>query len=129
MWTYDVDTDTWTEIDQGTILPPPAAVDRPVGNGTDRVIYTFAQALTYDASVDRLILADDRSTWEDDRSTWEFDIRAGRWEEHLILEGKRCHEAKAADVDGDGDVDICTKPWHGNLHLYLRNMLVEDSKS
>jgi hypothetical protein len=75
MWTYDVDTDTWTEIDQGTILPPAAAVGRPFGEGgTDWTIDTFAQALTYDASVDRLILYDDRSTWE-------FDIRAGRWEE------------------------------------------------
>jgi hypothetical protein len=75
MWTYDVDTDTWTEIDQGTTLPPAAAVGRPYGeDGTDWAIDTFAQALTYDASVDRLILYDDRSTWE-------FDIRAGRWEE------------------------------------------------
>ncbi len=60
---------------------------------------------------------------------WEnADGKAGRWTEHLILEGKRCHEAKAADVDGDGDIDICTKPWSGNLHFYLRNRLVEDSK-
>jgi len=58
---------------------------------------------------------------------WEnADGKAGRWTEHLILEGKRCHEAKAADVDGDGDIDICTKPWSGNLHFYLRNRLVED---
>jgi len=47
----------------------------------------------------------------------------------MILEGKQCHEAKAADVDGDGDIDICTKPWSGNLHIYLRNMLVEDQKA
>jgi len=60
---------------------------------------------------------------------WEnADGKAGRWTEHLIIEGKRCHEAKAADVDGDGDIDICTKPWSGNLHFYLRNLLVEDEK-
>ncbi len=59
---------------------------------------------------------------------WEnADGKAGRWTEHLILEGKRCHEAQAADVDADGDIDICTKPWHGDLHLYLRNLLVEDT--
>ena len=54
--------------------------------------------------------------------------RADNGQEHKLLEGKECHEAKAADVDGDGDIDICTKPWNGNLHFYLRNMLVEDSK-
>jgi hypothetical protein len=75
MWTYDVDTDTWTEIDQGTTLPPPAVVFRPFEEGDiSGVGYNFAQALTYDASVDRLILYDERSTWE-------FDIRAGQWEE------------------------------------------------
>lgn len=58
---------------------------------------------------------------------WEnADGNAGAWTEHLILEGKRCHEAKAGDVDADGDVDICTKPWNGSLHFYLRNLLVED---
>ena len=30
-----------------------------------------------------------------------------------------------ADVDGDGDLDICSKAWNGDLHIYLRNMLVE----
>jgi len=36
-------------------------------------------------------------------------------------------KAKAADVDRDGDVDICTKPWDGDEHVYLRNMLRENS--
>jgi len=59
---------------------------------------------------------------------WEnVDGRAGRWKEHVILEGKRCHEAKAADVDADGDIDICFKPWHGDEHVYLRNMLKENA--
>jgi hypothetical protein len=48
------------------------------------------------------------------------------WEQHLLTSGIRCHEAKAADVDGDGDIDICTKPWRGGTHIYLRNMLMED---
>ncbi len=61
---------------------------------------------------------------------WEnIDGKGGQWKEHTILEGKECHEAKAADVDQDGDIDICTKPWSGNLHFYLRNMLVEDRKA
>ena len=55
---------------------------------------------------------------------WEnADGHAGQWKEHVILEGKRCHEAKAADVDRDGDIDICFKPWNGDEHIYLRNML------
>jgi hypothetical protein len=56
---------------------------------------------------------------------WENgDGRGGKWTEHLIFEGPRCHEGVAADVDGDGDVDICSKPWNGNLHLYLENRLI-----
>ena len=57
---------------------------------------------------------------------WEnLDGRAASWKEHVILVGPRCHEGVAADVDGDGDVDICSKPWNGNLHVYLKNMLME----
>lgn len=55
------------------------------------------------------------------------DGKAASWVEHEILSGKRCHEAKAADVDGDGDIDICSKPWNGDEHVYLRNMLKESS--
>jgi hypothetical protein len=59
---------------------------------------------------------------------WEnADGKAGVWKEHLIFSGKECHEARAADVDGDGDVDICAKPWDGDEHVYLRNMLKESS--
>lgn len=55
---------------------------------------------------------------------WEnLDSKGLKWKQHLILSGKRCHEAKAADVDGDGDIDICSKPWNGDEHVYLRNML------
>lgn len=58
---------------------------------------------------------------------WEnVDGRGGAWRERIILEGPRCHEAVAADVDADGDIDICSKPWDGDLHIYLRNLLVEE---
>jgi len=44
------------------------------------------------------------------------------WVEHIVAR-KPCHEAVAGDVDGDGDIDICTKPWStGNEHIYLRNL-------
>jgi hypothetical protein len=57
---------------------------------------------------------------------WEnADGRGGTWKEHLILEGPRCHEGVAADVDGDGDVDICSKPWNRSLHVYLENLLLD----
>ena len=57
---------------------------------------------------------------------WEnVDGRGLTWKEHLILEGPECHEAVAGDVDGDGDLEICSKAWNGDLHIYLRNMLVE----
>ncbi len=59
---------------------------------------------------------------------WEnADGKAGAWKEHLIFSGKECHETKAADVDGDGDIDICSKPWNGDEHVYLRNMLKESA--
>ena len=59
---------------------------------------------------------------------WEnHDGKAATWVRHEILSGKRCHEAKVADVDGDGDIDICSKPWNGDEHIYLRNMLRENS--
>lgn len=55
---------------------------------------------------------------------WEnLDGKGKNFKQHLILTGKRCHESKVADVDGDGDIDICSKPWNGDEHVYLRNML------
>ncbi len=57
---------------------------------------------------------------------WENKYGKGKqWKQHEIFKGKRCHEAMAGDVDGDGDIDICSKPWNGNEHVYLRNMLIE----
>lgn len=57
---------------------------------------------------------------------WENASKRGlKWKEHLILSGKRMHEAVAADVYNDGDIDICAKPWNGGLHFYLENILIE----
>lgn len=59
---------------------------------------------------------------------WENTGKGGKWIEHRLAD-KQCHEAEAADVDGDGDIDICSKPWSGtDEHFFLRNMLVESKK-
>lgn len=58
---------------------------------------------------------------------WEnADGRGGRWKEHQIQKGLRTHESVCADVDGDGDVDILTKPWRGDLHLFAENLRIRN---
>lgn len=47
------------------------------------------------------------------------------WREQLILEGYEVHEIVAADVDGDGDIDIFSKPWKPGMHIYFENKIVE----
>jgi hypothetical protein len=47
----------------------------------------------------------------------------GEWTEHLIQQGFETHESVAADIDGDGDIDIVTKPWRENQHVFAENLL------
>ncbi|MBD3265846.1 hypothetical protein GF373_04185, partial [bacterium] len=48
-----------------------------------------------------------------------------KWKEHVIAK-KPSHEAVGGDVDGDGDIDICTKPWSiGNEHVFFQNRLID----
>ncbi len=55
---------------------------------------------------------------------WEnVDGKGARWQEHVIQRGLSTHESVAADVDGDGDIDILTKPWNGDLHVFAENLL------
>jgi hypothetical protein len=56
---------------------------------------------------------------------WEnADGKGGSWTEHIIRTGLRTHESVCADVDADGDIDILTKPWRGDLHLFIENRLI-----
>ncbi len=50
---------------------------------------------------------------------------ASQWKEHLILEGYEVHEIVAEDVDGDGDIDIFSKPWKPGMHIYFENKQVK----
>jgi len=48
------------------------------------------------------------------------------FEYHVIGEfGDRMGQTSLVDVDNNGDIDICTKPWHGGLHIYLENKLIK----
>lgn len=72
LWTYDVDTDTWAEIDQGEPAPPRDG---------------YGSLMEFDRSADRLVV------WQQPQGyftgvgagglqpadTWEFDLRARRW--------------------------------------------------
>ena len=70
LWSYDVETDTWTPIPQA----------KPLAIGPDH------EDFAYDASVDRIVAYS--STWEPagtgiglETRTWLFDLRTGTWSE------------------------------------------------
>ncbi len=58
---------------------------------------------------------------------WENrDGRGLEWTKHTLVEGYGGHEARIADLDGDGDLDIVTKPYTagpnangGRVHLSI----------
>jgi hypothetical protein len=68
---------------------------------------------------------------------WE-NLDGNRFVEHIVLDVKLGgHELQAGDVDGDGDVDICSKawgpsPWNGNdgkMHVdFLENLLIRANR-
>jgi hypothetical protein len=95
-------------------------------NSTDQDFHSLA-VMDFDNDGDEDVFSGGgpMTTGEHQWIIWENTASdASKWEKHVILEGYRCHEAKAADVDGDGDIDICSKPWNGNVHVYLENKLI-----
>ncbi|MRI02546.1 hypothetical protein GH721_18530 [Kriegella sp. EG-1] len=57
---------------------------------------------------------------------WENTKGDGsKWKKHQLLEGTEIHELVAADVDGDGDTDIFSKPWKQDEHFFLENKLIK----
>ncbi|MBN2275135.1 MAG: VCBS repeat-containing protein [Bacteroidales bacterium] len=56
---------------------------------------------------------------------WENkDGNGDEWIRHEILTEMECIDAVAGDVDGDGDIDICSKPWRGTTPYFLENRLI-----
>jgi hypothetical protein len=63
---------------------------------------------------------------------WHNQGRA-RFSEHILLDQKLGgHELQVGDVEGDGDIDICSKPWDvkswngagGSMHVdFMENLL------
>jgi hypothetical protein len=64
---------------------------------------------------------------------WE-NLGGLKFREHIILDAKLGgHELQVGDVDGDGDIDICSKPWGprgwngngGKMHVdFLENLRI-----
>lgn len=97
------------------------------GDPTNQDFHSLAVA-DFDGDGDHDVLSGGGPLSPDTHKLFIWENLSGdgmNWKEHVILTGKRIHEAVAADVDHDGDIDICTKPWNGSLHFYLENKLVE----
>jgi hypothetical protein len=58
-------------------------------------------------------------------SWWEY--QAGKWVRHDLGSGHKTDVGGVA-LDGDGDIDLCSKPWNGGRHVYFRNMLKENAR-
>lgn len=145
-WIYDMDRDGDSDVVQAEADTVDGRVfwfENSDGKGTKWVFHLISPDHT-NQDFHSLSLADFDNDGDIDvfsgggpltKGTWKWfiwenlDGKAGAWKEHVILTGKRCHEAKAADVDRDGDIDICSKPWNGDEHVYLRNMLKEHSSA
>jgi hypothetical protein len=59
---------------------------------------------------------------------WEnIDGKGGSWTEHVVSVGTTGHEGIAFDVDGDGDVDVVSKPFGRGNNFYFENRLIHST--
>ena len=56
---------------------------------------------------------------------FENEARGRTFVTHVILRGVEGHETVAGDVDGDGDLDFCSKPWNSDRHVFVENIAVD----
>ncbi|MFP4058998.1 MAG: FG-GAP repeat domain-containing protein [Bacteroidales bacterium] len=52
------------------------------------------------------------------------DGKGRKWIRHEILTGIESFGGMAGDIDGDGDIDIISKPWHSEENYVLENLLI-----
>ncbi|UCG58379.1 MAG: peptide-methionine (R)-S-oxide reductase MsrB [Phycisphaerales bacterium] len=144
-WVYDIDKDGDNDVIEAEADTPDGRAmwfENADGKGRKWTVHLISEDST-GQDFHSLAVADFDNDGDMDvfsgggpltKGTWKWliwenkDGKGQKWIAHEVLSGKRCHEAKAADVDRDGDIDICSKPWNGNEHIYLRNMLKEKSR-
>ncbi len=116
-----------------------AVLTAPGGNRPDRyglAIKVWVCDLDKDGDQD---IVEAEADTVDARAFW-FENKGGAksasgrlapdWIGHLISADhteQDFHSLALADFDNDGDIDVCSKPWNGDEHIYLRNMLKENA--
>jgi hypothetical protein len=86
-WAYDLNTDTWTEMEPSESLPARCCFPMAYDVESDRVILYGG---VFGADVDK------------DRYVWAYDFNSNRWEQLSAAEGVPLYEGRMA-YDGESD--------------------------
>lgn len=124
---FDVDGDGWIDqVSGGTWFRNPGnpreATDWPrFENGAIPAHDNLAAGIDGDGKLDLISIQNKAGVF------WYRIPRdpTARWTEHKLLgvTKPQCHGGIAVgDSDGDGDIDILTKPWLGDSHLFVENL-------